>query len=94
MPNFEWLNQIPDNEWERGETGSMTLSFLVREFMTRSGILNVSDDRWRGQFDIWGIEQKRRYQHAHRPDLPFGPAVMILAQVPTGVVVERVQKSG
>ncbi|HDX0925510.1 TPA: hypothetical protein ACG5JQ_000343 [Stenotrophomonas maltophilia] len=64
MANFEWLNDIPEAEWEKHGLG-FSRSFDHDWFMDKCQIRG--NDRWREEFDIWGSTQPRGYEHFDRP---------------------------
>lgn len=68
MPDFDWLNEIPDTEWEPQNDG-------FAKFFTLSWFLEKSDvaiTDWARLFDVWGAEQERAYQQFPCPPAATG----------------------
>lgn len=64
MSDFSWLNEIPEDGWQKQESG-FSRSFDYDWFIEKSQA--KGNDRWHEEFDIWGATQPREYQHFHAP---------------------------
>lgn len=73
MANFEWLNEIPDERWERAAGGGYLRMFSVGLFLRLS---DGEPGTWRQEFDRWKVTQSRAYENFDAP--PFNGLDMVL----------------
>ncbi|MFT4410203.1 hypothetical protein ACLMOV_11290 [Stenotrophomonas muris] len=64
MADFSWLNDVPEDGWQKQE-GGFCRSFDYDWFIEKSQA--KGNDRWREEFDIWGATQPRGYQQFYAP---------------------------
>ncbi|KWV46117.1 hypothetical protein [Stenotrophomonas maltophilia] len=76
MANFEWLNEIPDHEWERADGGGLRRTFGLNNFVRRS---EADPETWRREFDGWKFDQRRVYETFNVP--PFEGMELIMVTV-------------
>lgn len=79
MPDFSWLDDIPDEVCERHGNGRRR-SFLLDWFLQESGLPAGAD--WRDEFDAWGAQQARRYQQFPSPPSTDGKALAFIVWGP------------
>lgn len=73
MANFEWLNDIPLDQWQKDAGGGHSHLFSLGNFL-RSSEADVGT--WRQEFDGWKFGQERVYESFHAP--PFDGVDMII----------------
>ncbi len=64
--NFDYLNSIPDAEWDRGADGYLRKTFVIVELCRSLGI-DVTPE-WGEKLDFLGDAQPRRYRHGPSPN--------------------------
>jgi len=75
VANFEWLNDIPDEHWEKADGGGLRRFFSLSWFVRKS---EADPNSWRGEFDAWKFGTERVYESFHCPPSAEGiPLVMI-----------------
>ncbi|MBH1873548.1 hypothetical protein I5W30_04775 [Stenotrophomonas maltophilia] len=58
MASYEWLNEIPEEEWDKHDSG-FSKYFDWDGFIQKCGL--PDDGSWQVGFDEWGRNQPRRY---------------------------------
>lgn len=76
--DFSWLNELPDERWQRDSGGGRYIPIAVSAFRHTS---NVAEDEERlfEQFDAWGAQQQRRYVALAVPGNPGEPFMWVTA---------------
>lgn len=64
MASFEWLNDIPEEDWERLNEG-WSKTYDRNWFLEQCRIKD--DEEWPVHFDQWANTQARGYEHRRKP---------------------------